>query len=80
MYKIFAIIVFSINGNPMGEPAKITNKLTFASEAECRSFQSSEKNLAAIEILKETVVKAVQPNVDIVIGTACELAKDDGSI
>lgn len=80
MWKIFAIVVLSMNGSPMGEPHKLTNTVKFASEAECKSFEASDKNKAAIENLKETLAARLQPGIDVIVGTTCELAGDDGSI
>lgn len=80
MFKIIATIIALSNGTPIGDPMQVSNRLTFASEAECNSFKTSEKGADALANLKTVLDARIKPPFTYVVTVSCEQAADDGSI
>lgn len=80
MFKLVATIILSLNGAPVGEPLKVTNKLDFETMAACEDFKGSEKAAGALDILRTMLDSRLQPGVTHTETVACEAKADDGSI
>lgn len=80
MFKIVATVIAMLNGEPVGDPMLMTNKMEFATEADCKEFQGSEKAAGALENLKSSLDGRIKPGFTYKLTTSCIVAPDDGSI
>ena len=80
MFKIVVTIIAMLNGEPVGDPNLMTNRMSFATEVECVEFQGSEKAATAIENLKTMLDERIKPGFTYSVTTTCLPAPDDGSI
>jgi hypothetical protein len=80
MFEIIATIIALAIGSPVGDPMRAKNRTTFASEAECNSFKTSEKGADALASLKTALDARIKPPFTYVVTVSCKQAADDGSL
>lgn len=77
MFNLIATVYILMNGQPVGEPMKATNRTTFDSMESCKEFAGSETGKKALESLNAQIAGSLPAGGSQIITTSCEAAKDD---
>lgn len=77
MFKLIATIYILMNGQPVGEPAQLTNKLEFVTLEDCKQFLTTDMAAGALERLNAQIVATLPPGGTHTVTASCEKAVDN---
>lgn len=80
MFKLVAIVYLLMNGVPLGEPMKFTNKASFETLDQCTAFKGSDQGATELASLNAMLLSRMPEGGSHTVTLGCEKGPDDGSI